>query len=111
MPTIRRRVAATTADALATVQFNIIPPESGGAWINLWIAGVTATDNYGLSINSKVLIVNGTTVNIEAAADVIDNDRDQVLFNEWVPPGQLYMPVTVTTEAQFLLTQKYVNNV
>lgn len=105
MPTIRRRVSTTTADALATVQFNVIPPR--GAFLNLWIAGVTATDSYGLSIGSQILIANGTTVNIEISADVIDNDRDQVLFNEYVPGGQLVMPVTVTTESQFLLSIKY----
>lgn len=105
MPTIRKIVSATTSDALAQAQFNVIPPR--GARLNLWIAGVTKTDSYGLSVGSQVIIVNGTNVNIEASADVIDNDRDQVLFDELVPGGQLFMPVTVTTEAQFLLSIKY----
>lgn len=109
MPTIRVIVSATTTDALANNQFNIIPPGTGGAYLSLYGAAVTKTDSYGLSIGSKIIVPNGTNMNIEASADVIDNDRDGQLFNEWVPEGQLKMPVTVTTEAQILIYLKYVN--
>jgi len=104
MPSLRFRVSATTPDALATKQFNQIP--AGGAILNMWAAGVTTTDSYGLSIGNKIIMVNGSLYNVEIAADVVDNDRDQLIFNELVPQGQLVMPVTVTTEGQFLLTWK-----
>lgn len=105
MPSIRQRVAATTANALSTQKFRIVPPV--GALLSLWIAGVTATDNYGLAIGNQDIVVQGTTVNIEASADVIDIDRDQIVFQEPIPGGELFMPVTVTTEAQFLIALRY----
>lgn len=105
MPSIRLRVSATTGNALSTQKFRIVPPL--GALISLWIAGVTATDNYGLSIGNQDIVVQGTTVNIEASADVIDTDRDQVVFQEQIPGGELFMPVTLTTEVQFLIALRY----
>jgi len=60
-----------------------------------------------LSIGDRDIVVNGTEMNIEVAADVIDTDRDQCVFNEVVGPGQLFLPVTVTTEAQFLIHIRY----
>lgn len=105
MPSMRQRVSATTGNALATAKFRIVPPV--GALLSLWIAGVTATDNYGLAIGNQDIVVQGTTVNIEVSADVIDIDRDQVVFMEPIPGGELFMPVTVTTEAQFLIALRY----
>lgn len=106
MPSIRLRVSETTGNALATQKFRIVPPL--GALISLWIAGATATDSYGLSIGNQDVVVQGTTVNVEASADVIDTDRDQVVFQEQIPGGELFMPVTVTTEAQFLIALRYI---
>lgn len=105
MPALRFRVSATTTDALANRKFSVIP--AGGAIINLFIACVTATDTFGFSIGDRDLMVNGSSMNIEVSADVVDNDRDQVLFNEIVAGGQLFMPFTVTTEAQTLIHIRY----
>lgn len=106
MPSLRFRVSATTTDALANRTFNVVP--AGGAVVNLWGAGVTTTDNFGFAVGSRQIMVNGSLENIEASADVCDNDRDQLLFNELIPPGQLFMPVTVTTESQYLINLAYV---
>lgn len=105
MPSLRFRVSATTTDTMANRKFNVVPAR--GAVINVWGAAVTATDSWGLSIGDRDIIVNGAVLNIEASADVVDTDRDQVIFNEIVGGGQLFMPVTVTTEAQFLVAIKY----
>jgi hypothetical protein len=105
MPTIRTAVTATTPDALANIKFNVIPPQ--GAVLNLWCSGVTNGDTMGLSIGDRDIVVQGTEMNIEVAADSIDINRDQMVFNEVVGPGQLYMPVAVTTEAQFLIHIRY----
>jgi len=105
MPTIRVAPAATTTDALANVKFNVIP--GGGAIVNMWAASVTNGDTFGLSIGDRDIVVNGTELNIEVAADCIDVSRDQVVFNEVVGPGQLFLPVTLTTEAQFLIHIRY----
>lgn len=105
MPTVKLVVNATTTDALANNTFNVIPP--GGAIINGWFSGATVDDAVGLKIGDRDIMVQGTTVNIEGSADVCDTSRDQLVFSEVVGPGQLYMPVTVTTELQALLHIRY----
>jgi hypothetical protein len=52
-------------------------------------------------------MVDGSVLNIEQSADVVDVERDQVVFNELVEGGQIFLPVTVTTEAQFLIHLRY----
>lgn len=105
MPSVRRRVTATTADSMSGQRFKFIPP--GGAVINLWSAGVTATDDIGLLVGQVEILPAGTDINIEVAADVLDRSRDQLLFNEFVQGGELFVPVTVTTEMQYLLALAY----
>jgi len=105
MPSIKVVPQATTTDALATKKFNVIPP--GGAILNLWASGATAGDSLGLAIGDRDLIVQGTEVNLESNTDVCDTARDQLLFNEVIGPGQLYMPCTLTTEMQILIHLRY----
>lgn len=106
MPTIRPAgVGATTPDALSNIKFSVVP--FGGALLNSWVASVTSGDTFGISIGDRDLIVNGSECNIEVSADVIDIARDQVLFNELIGGGQLFMPVTLTTELQFLHQLRY----
>ena len=105
MPSLRFRVSATTPDAMANRKFNVIP--AGGAILNLWGAGVTGTDSFGISVGDRDIMVNGSLLSIEVSADVIDVDRDQLVFNETVEGGQIFLPVTVTTEGQFLMHLRY----
>lgn len=105
MPTIRTAVSATTTDALSNVKFADIP--AGGALVNMWASSATNGDNFGLSIGDRDVVTDGTEINVEASADVIDTDRDQMVFNEAVGGGHLFLPVTVTTEAQFLIHIRY----
>lgn len=104
MPSIRKRITATTANCLSTEKFRYIG--GNGAIVNMWAAGVTNSDDVGLAINARDIIPAGTDINIEASADVIDTDRDQILYNEIVEPGELYCPITVTTECQILISIK-----
>ncbi len=102
MPLIRAIIAATSDDALNAFQNNVIP--QGGAILNMWGSAVTKTDAIGLLIGTRQLIPTGTNMNIESSADVIDTDRDQLLFNEIVEAGKLFLPVTaITTELQILI--------
>lgn len=105
MPTIKVAPAATTTDALSNVKFNVIPP--GGAVLNVWGSGANNGDTFGLSIGDRDLVVNGTELNLESNADVVDTARDQILFDEVVGPGQLFMPVTVTAECQIQIHIRY----
>lgn len=105
MPRTRVTVPATTGDALANNKFRLIP--ENGALITLYGSCVTNGDTFGLAVNDRDIVQNGEELNIEIAADVVDTDRDLILLNEPVEGGQLYMPVTVTTEAQFELHIRY----
>jgi hypothetical protein len=105
MPSNRRRITATTADAMAN-QPNKFIPESG-ALLNMFAAGVTNSDDIGLLVGNSEILAAGTDINIEISADVLDKSRDQIVFNEPTGGGEIRVPVTVTTEMQFLLVQTY----
>lgn len=106
MPAIKLVNVATTANALNGLKFEDVPP--GGALASLYASGVTAGDTIGLSVGSEEFI-RDAQVNIEASADVVDIDRDQVLFQEPIPSGKLFLPVTATTAVNFLLVLEYAN--
>lgn len=106
MPSLRFNVSATSDDVLANRKFSTVP--AGGAILNLWASCVTVTDAFGLSIGDRDIMVTGSLMNIEASADVIDTDRDQLVFNELVGGGQLFLPVSaLTTQCQFLMHLRY----
>lgn len=110
MPTIRVSPQSTTTDALSNVKFNTIPP--GGAILNMWATGTTAGDSLGLSVGDRDLIVDGAEVNLESPATGMGVDRinvaqDQLLFDEVVGPGQLYLPCTLTTEMHVMIHIRY----
>ncbi len=105
MPSLRFTVSATTPDALSNRKFSVVP--AAGAILNLWVSGVTGTDSFGLAIGDRDIMVDGSLISIEISADVIDASRDQQVFNEVIGGGQLFLPVTVTTEAQFLIHLRY----
>lgn len=102
MPGDRVRVTATTADALASRRIREVPVPS---ILNVWAAGVTGTDDISILIGNQQ-ILPPVDINIEASADIIDIDRDQLLMNELIPAGILSMPCTVTTELQVLISVK-----
>lgn len=104
MPTIRTS-GGTSTDLLANLKFSVIPP--GGAILNQWVSGATAADSFGLSVGNQDVIVPGTECNIEISADVVDIQRDQLVFDEIVPPGQMFMPTTATAEIQTVLHIRY----
>lgn len=105
MPALRFIVPATTTDAMSNRKFNIIP--AGGAILNVWAAGVTVTDTWGISVGDRDLVVDGSNMNVVISAGVVDIDRDQVLFNEEVDGGQIFLPCTLTTDVNFLIHIRY----
>jgi len=104
MPALRF-ASATNADALSNRKFSVVPVR--GAVLNFWASGATASDSFGLSIGDRDLMVVGSEVNIEIAVDVVDVQRDQLLFNEIVNGGQLFFPITATAEIQALISLRY----
>lgn len=105
MPTLSFRTAATTEDGLSNRKFNVVPPS--GAILNLWASCVTITDVFGLSIGDRDIVTMGALCNIEDSTGVVDTDRDQVVFSEFVGPGQLFLPATMTTAINFLIHLRY----
>lgn len=105
MPTIRFG-SATNPDALSNLKFSVVPAR--GAILNVWVSSVTNGDTWGISVGDRDLVVNGTECNIEGSADVVNVDVDQMVFDEVLRTGgQLFMPVTVTTELQAILALRY----
>jgi hypothetical protein len=105
VPTLKFKVSATTTDALSNRKFNVIP--AGGAILNMWASTATAADDFGLSVGDRDVVVQGTPINLESANEVIDTDRDQVVFQEIVGPGQMFLPATVTADSSFLIHLRY----
>jgi hypothetical protein len=101
MASRRLVVAAVTGDAISNEEIRRVDALST---VNLWASCVTKGDQLGLLLN-RTEIMPADNVNIEISADVIDTDRDQLIFNSVVGRGQLRAPVpAVTTELQFLLS-------
>ena len=101
MASKRKVVSAVSDDAIAGDEIRRV---DGPSIVNLWASCVTKGDKLSLFLN-KVEIYPSDNVNIEVAPDVIDNDRDQLVFNCFVGEGQLRVGVAaVTTELQFLLS-------
>lgn len=94
-------VGAVTADAIATEEIRRVERPS---IVNLWASCVTNGDTIGLLLNSTEIMPTDEC-NIEVSADVIDTNRDQLVFGTVVGRGQLRVPIgAVTTELQFLLS-------
>jgi len=101
MASRRLGITAVTADALSDEDIRNIERPSV---VNLWASCVTNGDRIGLRLNRSIIMDDGEA-NVEASADVIDTERDQLVFNSVVPVGRLRVPVpTVTTEIQFIVT-------
>lgn len=99
MPAIKRVNVASVANALNGLKFEDL---SGPALISLYASGVTGGDTISFSVGNEDFLLDAA-VNIEASADVVDTDRDQILFQEPVPAGKMFLAVEATTAVNFLL--------
>ena len=100
MPSIKVANQATAANALNGLKFVKLAVDS---LISLWASAVTVTDVIGLSVGDRE-VLNAANPNIEISADVVDTNRDQILFAEPAAAGEeLFMPTTSTTAVGFLV--------
>lgn len=91
MPTIAlKNVAAGTANALDGLSFQDIP--SNGAIVTIYATTAVAGGNIDYRVGREDFLV-GAQLNVEAAADVVDIDRDLILFREPVPAGKQFLSV------------------
>jgi len=98
----RRIVAiAATNDALSDQDIRTVEVPSV---VNLWASAVAKTDQIGLRLD-KTIIMDDGSCNIESSADVIDTERDHLVFHTVVGRGTLRVPLpTVGSELQFLIS-------
>jgi len=90
MPAIRlNNVAAGTADALNGLKFKVQPRPF---LLSLFGSTAVAGGTLSLSVGNREVLVNAP-VNVEAVADAIDTDRDQILWREMCPAGEIFLPV------------------
>lgn len=100
MPSIKKVNQATSTNAVNGLKFQEIP--APGALLSLYASAVTAGDTIGLSVGSEDVLVDAEP-NLESSADVVDTDRDQILFQEPVGPGKIFMPITAAVAVNFTL--------
>jgi len=94
-------VSATSNDVLSDQDIRTVTSPSV---VNLWASCVTVTDTIGLRLDKSVIMDDGT-LNIHAAAlGLVNTSDDQLVFNQLVGPGELRLPVTVTTSAIILIS-------
>jgi len=97
----RLLVAATNADALSNEDIRTVLVASV---VSLWAACVTLTDLIGLRLN-RTIILDDSICNIHAAAlSLVNISDDGLVFDHIVGPGELRVPVTVTTSLIFHIT-------
>lgn len=90
MPVIGpRTVTAATDDALQGLKFKV---QGSPSLVSLYASSAAAGDTIEFSVGSREIAVD-QQVNLESADRVIDTDRDQLLFQERVPPGEFYLRI------------------
>jgi len=102
MATRRLLVSATTGDAISdeVIRTVLVP-----SIVNLFATSVTVTDQIGLSLDKTEIMAAGTANVSAAAVGMVDTDRDQLVFDTIVGPGELRIPVpTLTTSLIFILS-------
>jgi len=93
MPAIARVVATATQDALSGLKFKTL---TGPALITLAVSAGTAGEDVSLSVDSQEFVSQGE-VNLEVANEVVDMERDVLLFEEVVPAGEMFLTIPVVT--------------
>ncbi len=103
-PSTKVANSATNPNAMNGLKFDEIPVQ--GALVSLYAAAVTVTDTIGFSVGTEDFL-NAANPNIEVSADVVDIDRDQILFREPVGPGKIFVVIVATTAVGWLLVLEY----
>lgn len=84
-----QNIAAGTANALDGLQFQQLDRPS---LISIYASCAANGGLISFSVGSEQYL-DDAEVNVETSADVVDIDRDQVLFREPVPAGKMFLPV------------------
>jgi hypothetical protein len=100
MPTIKRLVAGPTEDALLGLKFKT---QAAPALVTLAASSPTAGEDISFSVGSTEFLVAGE-VNLEDANQSVNLERDTILFQEPVPPGEYFLRIpAVAADLSYLL--------
>lgn len=91
MSVIRRTVSATTSDALNGLKFKV---QNRPALVTLAASAAAAGETLSFSVGSREIVVDAV-VNLESADRVVDPQRDVIMAQERVPPGEYFLPMTL----------------
>jgi len=100
MPSIKISNQASAGDALNGLRFTKLKLP---ALVSLWVSGVTNSDTVSMSVGDRE-VLRLANPNIESSADVVDTNRDQILFAEPAEGEEdLSLSVVATTAVNFLV--------
>lgn len=103
MPTIRVNQTGSSTDALQGEKFKT---QQRPAFVSIYASGATEGDTVSFSVESQEYLSNAPA-NVEAASGVVDTDRDGLLFQELVPAGEYFLPLTMTTNMSVMVVIEY----
>jgi len=89
MPSISRVVAAATQDALAGLKFKT---QGAPCLVTLAASSATASEDISFSVGSQEFL-SQAEMNLEVANEVVDMQRDILLQQEAVPPGEYFLTI------------------
>lgn len=90
VPTVRKTITVTSDDVLNGLKFKV---QRKPRLVSLWASGAAAGETCGFSVGDREFMLDGA-INIELADQKVDVSADQLLFQEQVPPGEYFIPMT-----------------
>jgi len=100
MPAIKRTVTAAGENVLEGLKFSVL---NSPALLSLYASTATGGETLSMSVGDRDIVVDAV-MNLEAASQTVDTDRDGILVQERVPAGKLYLSIpTVTADATYLI--------
>lgn len=96
-------IAAGTANAMNGLDFEYMPTRGG--WISFWASTPTTGAQVTLRVATQNYLVDAEP-SVEVAADVVDGQRDQLLYREPVGGGRIFVAVA-TQIANFRIVMEY----
>lgn len=100
MPIIKRTISTAADDVLSGLKFKT---QGQPALVSLYASSATAGESLSFSVGSRQFCADAA-INLEAADRVVDTDRDMIMDQEAVPPGEYFLSVpTIAGDMTFLL--------
>lgn len=100
MPVIKRKVSAASENVLTDRRFANL---KGPALVSLWATTATAGEVLSFGVGD-LLVAEACAINLEVANEVVDTNRDQILWREPVASGQLTLAVpAVAADMSYIL--------